>query len=127
MKKLIELGVAIDTAIDVADEYDGGYNFERDRKIRDALIESPTVQLEPLTKKEQRIFMSAIDREIEVCREFDKNVIREALEFVADFIIEKIINISNECDSPYGSVKIMAEEACEWVKFWRNEFNSKDE
>ena len=51
----------------------------------------------------------------------------QTLEFVADFIIEKIINISNECDSPYGSVKIMAEEACEWVKFWRNEFNSNDE
>lgn len=43
MKKLIELGVAIDTAISAADEYDGGYNFERDRKIRDALMALPTV------------------------------------------------------------------------------------
>ena len=51
----------------------------------------------------------------------------QTLEFVADFIIEKIINISNECDPPYSSVKIMAEEAYDWVKFWSNEFNSKDE
>lgn len=43
MKKLIELDVAIVTAIDVADEYDGGDNFERDRKIRDALMDLPTV------------------------------------------------------------------------------------
>lgn len=43
MKKLIELGVAIDTAIDAADEYDGGYNFERERKIRDSLKALPTV------------------------------------------------------------------------------------
>lgn len=94
--RLIELGVAIDTAIDAADEYDGWYNFERDRKIRDALMESPTVHLEPLTKKEQRIFMSAIDREIEVCREFDKNVIREAYETplvdVCKKIKEKVIS-----------------------------------
>lgn len=43
MKKLIELGASIDAAICAADEYDGGYNFERDRKIRDALMALPTV------------------------------------------------------------------------------------
>lgn len=48
MKKLIELGVAIDTAIVAADEYDGGYNFERDRKIRDALMALPPVDAVPV-------------------------------------------------------------------------------
>ncbi len=43
MKKLIELGASIDAVICAADEYDGGYNFERDRKIRDALMALPTV------------------------------------------------------------------------------------
>ena len=51
----------------------------------------------------------------------------QTIEFVADFIIEKIIEISKKCNSPYDSVKIMAEEAYDWIKFWRNEFNSKDE
>ena len=50
MKKLIELGVAIDAAIGAADEYDGGYNFERDRKIRDALMALPTVDAEPVKR-----------------------------------------------------------------------------
>ena len=48
MGRLIELGFAIDTAIDAADEYDGGYNFERDRKIRDALMALPTVDAVPV-------------------------------------------------------------------------------
>ena len=48
MKKLIELGVAIDIAIGAADEYDGGYNFERDRKIRDTLMALPTVDAVPV-------------------------------------------------------------------------------
>ena len=94
--RLIELGVAIDTAIDAADEYDGGYNFERDRKIRDALMESPTVLIEPLTKKEQQILMFTIDLGIEACREFDKNVIGEAYETplvdVCKKIKEKVIS-----------------------------------
>ena len=47
MKKLIELGASIDAAICAADEYDGGYNFERDRKIRDALMALPTVDVAP--------------------------------------------------------------------------------
>ena len=42
-RKLIELGASIDAAICAADEYDGGYNFERDRKNRDALMALPTV------------------------------------------------------------------------------------
>lgn len=50
----------------------------------------------------------------------------QMLEFVADFIIEKILKISKEYNSPYGSVKTMAEEACDWVEFWRNEFTKRE-
>lgn len=52
MKKLIELDVAIVTAIDAVDEYDGGHNFERDRKIRDALMALPTVDAVPVAHSE---------------------------------------------------------------------------
>lgn len=48
MKKLIELGVAIDTAIDAADEWDCDFSFERDRKIRDAFMALPTVDAVPV-------------------------------------------------------------------------------
>ena len=51
----------------------------------------------------------------------------QMLEFVADFINEKILEISKEYNSPYGSVKTVAEEACDWVEFWRNKFTSEDE
>ena len=50
MKKLIELGVAIDTAICAVDEYDGGYNIEREKRIRDALMALPTVNPVPVKR-----------------------------------------------------------------------------
>lgn len=50
MRKLIELGGAIDTAIGATDEYDGGYNFERDRKIKDALMALPTIDAVPVVR-----------------------------------------------------------------------------
>lgn len=52
MKKMIELGASIDAAICAADEYDGGYNFERDRKIRDALMALPPVDAVPVVHGE---------------------------------------------------------------------------
>lgn len=52
MKKLIELGVAIDTAIDAADEWDCDFSFERDRKIRDAFMALPTVDAVPVVHGE---------------------------------------------------------------------------
>ena len=48
MKKLIELGVAIDAAIGAADEWDCDFSFERDRKIRDAFMALPTVDAVPV-------------------------------------------------------------------------------
>ena len=48
MKKLIELGVAIDAAIGAADEWDCDFSFERDRKIRDVFMALPTVDAVPV-------------------------------------------------------------------------------
>lgn len=40
----------------------------------------PSVQPEPLTDKEQRIFLAAMGREEKVCEEVDRNHIREPYE-----------------------------------------------
>jgi hypothetical protein len=39
--------------------------------IRDRIKALPTVQAEPLTDREQRIFLAAMSREKEVCKEVD--------------------------------------------------------
>ena len=40
----------------------------------------PSVQPEPLTDKEQRIFLAAMGREEKVCEEVDRNYVREPYE-----------------------------------------------
>lgn len=40
----------------------------------------PFVQSEPLTDKEQRIFLAAMEREEHVCEEVDRNYVREPYE-----------------------------------------------
>lgn len=40
----------------------------------------PSAQPEPLTDKEQRIFLAAIEREEKVCEEVDRNYVREPYE-----------------------------------------------
>ena len=67
---------AIDMALDHIDHvppwvYDNLLN---------ALNEVPSVQPEPLTDKEQRIFLAAMGREEKVCEEVDRNYVREPYE-----------------------------------------------
>ena len=40
----------------------------------------PSAQPEPLTDKEQRIFLAAMEREKKVCEEIDRNYVREPYE-----------------------------------------------
>lgn len=40
----------------------------------------PSAQTEPLTDKEQRIFLAAMEREEKVCEEVDRNFVREPYE-----------------------------------------------
>ena len=60
-------------AIDVASGYCHPAN------IADELRKLPSAQPEPLTDKEQRIFLAAMDREEKVCKQVDEEC-REAYE-----------------------------------------------
>lgn len=50
------------------------------KEIRIALKNMPPAQLEPLTDKEQRIFLAAMGREEKICEEADRNCVREPYE-----------------------------------------------
>ena len=52
----------------------GGLNYES------ILSRLPSIQPEPLTDKEQRIFLAAMGREEKVCKEVDRNYVREPYE-----------------------------------------------
>ena len=48
--------------------------------VRCVLSELPSTHPEPLTDKEQRIFLAAMGREEKVCEEVDRNYVREPYE-----------------------------------------------
>ena len=62
--------------------------WKLDAEIRPSAIDAiikmlkglPSVQPEPLTDKEQRIFLAAMGREEKVCEEVDRNYVREPYE-----------------------------------------------
>ena len=47
---------------------------------KERLMELPSAQPEPLTDKEQRIFLAAMGREEKICEEVDRNYVREPYE-----------------------------------------------
>ena len=49
-------------------------------EVRASLQTMPSAQPEQLTDKEQRIFLAAMDREEEVCKEVDRKYVREPYE-----------------------------------------------
>ena len=57
-------------------EYDIGYNDGIDYAISKLSV-MPSAQLEPLTDKEQRIFLAAMRRETKVCEAVDKEMDEE--------------------------------------------------
>ena len=58
-------------AIDELDK--GAWGVEWDKALAKAMIESlPSAQPEPLTDKEQRIFLAAMGREEKVCKQVDE-------------------------------------------------------
>lgn len=57
------------------DAYELGW-FDYQKCIEDL----PTAGFEPLTDKEQRIFLAAMGREEKVCKEVDRNYVREPYE-----------------------------------------------
>lgn len=46
----------------------------------EAVRNQPSAQPEPLTDKEQRIFLAAMEREEKICEEVDRNYVREPYE-----------------------------------------------
>lgn len=91
MSDLISRQAAIDAAIEAADDWDGGCSKERERFIRDALEELPSSQPEPLTDKEQRIFLAAMGREEKVCKQVDEECCREPYEDSLVMVCHEII------------------------------------
>lgn len=56
----------------VSSTYAGGEDsIDTELNIMDAIRELPSAQLEPLTDKEQRIFLAAMGREEKVCKQVD--------------------------------------------------------
>lgn len=59
------------------DQLHQSYNLlDAERRLEDM----PSAQPEPLTDKEQRIFLAAMGREEKVCEEVDRNHVREPYE-----------------------------------------------
>ena len=73
-------------AIDAIQEHIDGYLYCKEERltglgIAKAIVEQlPPAQPEPLTDKEQRIFLAAMGREEKVCEEVDRNYVREPYE-----------------------------------------------
>lgn len=55
------------------------------------LRELPSAQAEPLTVKEQMIFLSAMSREEKVCKEVDEQTVHEAYEDTLSQVCKEII------------------------------------
>lgn len=67
--------------INAIDAIDGALLDEVDEGIAiDILLDLPSAHPEPLTDKEQRIFLAAMAREEKVCEEVDRNYVREPYE-----------------------------------------------
>ena len=93
MSDLISRQAAIDALLDLSDfasvielfEYVEDHD-QQDKRLGgiidaiDAVLLLPSAQPEPLTDKEQRIFLAAMGREEKVCEEADRNYAREPYE-----------------------------------------------
>lgn len=82
MRDLISRQAAIDALDEVSKHY-----TEKGREWHPhvdlmiyAIKELPSAQPEPLTDKEQRIFLAAMAREEKVCEEVDRNYVHEPYE-----------------------------------------------
>lgn len=80
---------AIDKHIDTFDAIDTNYLCGL-RTAMSFLKELPSAQPEPLTDKEQRIFLAAMGREEKVCEEVDRNYVREPYEDSLMYVCKEI-------------------------------------
>lgn len=78
MKELIDKRLAIDTAIDAVDSWDGGCNKEREKIIREALEKLPSIA-KSYTKAD---YIMALHKEYGVSLEIAKKAHDKALEYL---------------------------------------------
>ena len=78
MADLIDRAKAIKAIEDMQDCYNGFSGTYDKAQIIGVLEEVPSA--EPLTDNEKRIFLAAMGREEKVCKEIDKDYVREAYE-----------------------------------------------
>ena len=71
--------ISREEAIDAIYEHEFSNWCDKD-EVSTVLNDLPAAQPEPLTDKEQRIFLAAMRREEEVCEEVDRNYVREPYE-----------------------------------------------
>ena len=72
------------------DAYPQEWNDDYEKGFTDALnkvLALPSTQPEPLTDKEQRIFLAAMGREEKVCEEVDAEWLRECEELYKDSLV----------------------------------------
>ena len=82
---LIERQKAIDALDEIEAEVADGYGYQY-AKWREYFVEMPSAQPEPLTDKEQRIFLAAMGREEKVCTQVD-NECRDCREPYEDSLV----------------------------------------
>lgn len=84
MSDLIDRQAAIDMFQNMAyDDWNQGVSTswaDAFSECAEMIRDLPSAQPEPLTDKEQRIFLAAMGREMKVCEEVDRNYVREPYE-----------------------------------------------
>ena len=84
MDDLISRQAAIDVVLKC---YDNDEMFE---VYEDKLRTLPSIQIELLTDKEQRIFLAAMERERKVCKEVDAQYVHEPYEVLLTKVCDEI-------------------------------------
>lgn len=80
---------AIDALDEIESEIAEGYGFEYE-KWRKYFCDLPHGRFEPLTDKEQRIFLAAMERERKVCKEVDDQYTHEPYEVLLTKVCDEI-------------------------------------
>lgn len=66
------------------------YEKHLQKNVVEWLKEFPSAQPEPLTDKEQRIFLAAMERERKVCKEVDDQYVHEPYEVLLTKVCDEI-------------------------------------
>lgn len=67
-------------------------HLQRDdwKEVIQIVADAPTINIEPLTDKEQRIFLAAMERERKICKEVDDQYVHEPYEVLLTKVCREI-------------------------------------